>query len=152
MARMNTAAGDVQAAQAALKKIAPPAHVELRDCDVPFWDAIIGARARETWTDIDLVHAANLARTQADIEKVQKELDVEGFTIVNIRGNVMHNPKFMVLETLSRRSVALAKALHVHANATVGDARDQVPKNKRQRKMVETNRDLDDDLIAQPVH
>lgn len=115
--RCDSAAGAVRAAQAAaLGPLDPPDHVHLRDGDRPFWDAIILARARDTWTFIDLTIAANLARSQADIEKLQADIDVEGY--LSEKGRV--NPKATVLETLSRRVVALARMVHVHAEATQG--------------------------------
>lgn len=77
------------------------------------------ARARDTWTDTDLTTAANLARTQADIEHLQARLDAEGYVI---GGKV--SPVATLIETLSRRAVALSRVLHVHAQATVGRSED----------------------------
>ena len=149
--RIGTLASDVEVAQSAIVKIEPPTHVHLRECDKEFWNAIVRARATDSWTDIDLAHAANLARTQADIERVQQELDVEGFTLVNDRGTTVQNPKFSILETLSRRAVLLSKSLQVHAHATVGESRDQVPKNKAQAKARKVAEEADKDgLFARP--
>ena len=147
MAKAGTVAGDVRAAQAALTELEPPPHVALRQQDIPFWRAIVNARARDTWNDIDLAHAANLARTQADIEAIQAALDAEGFTLINERGTTVQNPKFSILETLSRRAVLLSKTLQVHAHATVGESREQVAKNKQQAKV---KRLADDSLFARP--
>ena len=153
MAKTDTAAGSVAAFQGAASDIQPPSQTTLRDRDWPFWYAIVRARAKESWTDIDLVHAANLARTQADIEKVQIELDEEGFTLVNERGTVVANPKHSILETLSRRAVALSRSLQVHAHATQGDSHQQVKKNKTQAKARESLQAVeDDDLLARPMH
>jgi phage terminase small subunit len=122
---------------AALGPLAPPAHVALRPGDAPFWKAIMEARARDTWTDADLATAATLARTQADIERVQAQADSEGFTITNSKGAVTVNPTHKVLETMSRRAVALSRALHVHAEATVGRSRDAANalQNERQAQL-----------------
>lgn len=123
--RSDSAAAAVAAAQAvALGPLKPPAHVTLRPCDGPFWVAIMEARARDTWTATDLTTAANLARTQADIERLQAEADAEGFTISGANGVPQVNPKHKLLETLSRRAVALSRVLHVHAEATVGKSED----------------------------
>jgi hypothetical protein len=149
MPKAGTVAGDVRAMQAALKELQPPPHVTLREQDWSFWGAIVAARARDTWTDVDLAHASNLARTQADIERVQRELDAEGFTLVNDRGTTVQNPKFSILETLSRRAVLLSKSLQVHAHATVGESREQTPKNKAQAKARSAQID---ELISRPVH
>ena len=152
MAKAGTIAGDLQAFHNAAKEIKPPAHVKLRPCDYPFWEAIVRARAYDTWNDVDLAHAANLARTQADIEAVQADIDAEGFTLRNERGTVVANPKHSILETLSRRAVALSRMIHVHANATVGESREQPAKNKAQAKARQIHQSNDDDLIARPTH
>lgn len=151
MAKSDTIAGAVAAFEGALTEIEPPPHIKLRDGDYPFWSAIVRARAKDTWTDIDLVHAANLARTQADIEKNQEMLDLEGFTLTNERGTVVANPRHSILETLSRRAVALSRSLQVHAHATVGDSHEAVKKNKAQANAQKTAQKIaDDSLIARP--
>lgn len=113
------------ATQAAISgPIQPPAHIKLRECDAPFWEAIIQARAADSWNAADLAHAANLARCQADIVRLQGELEAEGDTIVSARGLPVVNPKHTLVETLSRRAVSLSRALHTHAEATQGRSRD----------------------------
>ncbi len=66
------------------------------------------ARARDTWTGVDLVQAGNMARAQADIERLQQQLDTEGYTF---EGKI--NP-------LAQCTVSLSRILHVHAIATTG--------------------------------
>ena len=119
--RSDSASAAIRAAQAvALGPLPPPKHVALRLGDKPFWDGIMKSRARDTWTEIDLCTAANLARTQADIERLQKELDEVGYLLEN--GKV--NPLAALVETLSKRVVSLARALLVHSIATVGESKD----------------------------
>ena len=137
--RSDSAAAAVVAAQsAALGPLDPPAHVTLRDGDRPFWNSIMLARARDTWTAIDLTTAATLARCQADIEKLQTDLDAAGYLI---EGKA--NPLCAVIETLTRRAVALSRALHVHAEATVGRSADAAKALANERAAD----DEDDDLI-----
>lgn len=137
--RSDSASAAVQAHQnAAMGPLAPPSHIHLRDQDRPFWDAIMGARARDTWTDVDLSHAANLARCQADVMRLQQEIDVEGDML---EGEL--NPKHKLIETLSRRSVALSRMLHVHAQATVGRSEDAAKALELERQAATD----DDDLI-----
>lgn len=121
-------------ANAAAGPIEPPAHLRLRDADRPFWLAIVGARARDKWDDVDLAHAANLARTQATIEELQQVLEAEGHVITNNKGTPIANPVHSVLETLSRRAVALSRMLHVHPEAKAGESREQGKKLKKQRE------------------
>ena len=119
--RSDSASAAVRAAQAAaLGPIDPPAHVALRDGDRAFWDAIVTSRARDTWTTIDLCTAGNLARTQADIERLQSQLDTAGYVL----GDGKVNPVAALVETLTRRTVVLSRAIHVHAIATVGKSED----------------------------
>lgn len=133
--RSDSVTGAVDAMQDALAgSIEPPAHIRLRDRDRPFWDAIIASRPRSKWDECDLENAANLARCKADIERIQSELDSEGDTLVNERGTVVLNPKHTLLETLTRRCIAMSRALHVHPEAKEGRSRDQGNKVQEQRK------------------
>jgi hypothetical protein len=123
--RSDSVTAAVKAAQAAsLGPIAPPAHIRLRDIDIPYWNCIVMARAADTWTDIDLAHAANLAHAQADINRIQQELEEEADIVFNAKGTAVVNPKHALLNTLSVRSMALSAKLHVHAAATVGRSAD----------------------------
>ena len=134
-------------------EIEVPAHLSLRERDLPFWTSIVRARARDLWTDVDLNHAANLARCQADIERIQAEIDEEGDTLTNDRGTVVMNPKHSLLETLSRRSIALCRTLQVHAIATVGESKQSRGKNTAQREGQRARSQIeDDDLLAGPMH
>lgn len=145
--RSDSAAAAVAAAQSAsLGPLEPPAHVTLRPGDRPFWDAIMLARARDTWTAPDLATAASLARSQADVEVLQAAVDLEGFTIPSGNGVPIVNPKHKLLETITRRAVSLARVLHVHAEATVGRSRDagNALKNERQASL---ELEDEDDLI-----
>ena len=115
--RSDSAAAAVRAAQAAaLGPLEPPAHVALRPGDRPFWEAIMQARARDTWTGPDLVAAATLARCLADVERLQSEVNTEGDVI----GEKL-NPKHRLIETLSRRAVTLALASRVPVAALMGN-------------------------------
>lgn len=123
--RSDSTTAAVAATQAAASgPINPPAHLKLRDNDWPYWEAIVQARAAGTWNNADLALAVNLARTQADIQRLGDELEDEGDVLINARGTAVVNPKHTLLETLTRRAVALSRALHVHAEATVGRSRD----------------------------
>lgn len=113
--------------------IDPPEHVHLRDRDLPFWYSIVRARANDSWNEADLELAGNLARCKSDIERIQEEVDLEGDTLTNAKGTVVMNPKHSLLETLSRRAVALSRALHVHAEATQGRSRDTGERSKQQQ-------------------
>lgn len=139
-------ADSIEAAIAASQSrdIEPPAHVKLRESDWPFWYSIVRARVRQNWNEVDLENAANLARCKSDIERLQIEIDAEGDTVGNAKGTMVVNPKHSLIETLTRRAMALSKMLHVHAEATVGRSRSEAADNSK----VVAKGDNDDDLLA----
>ena len=147
--RSDSATAAVAAVQS-VGPIEPPAHVKLRDCDHPFWLSIVNARARENWTVTDLENAANLARCKADVERLQAEITAEGDIIVNQRGTQIVNPKHNLLETLTRRSMALSRMLHVHAEATVGEARAEKKPNQAAAAAQKAVESAVDRLIKRP--
>ena len=151
--RSDTATSRVAAVQALSKKLLPPKDVVLPpDAEVRF-NRVVRARARETWTEIDLEHAANLACCLADLERLRAEVRDEGDTIENKRGTQVMNPKHTLMEVLSRRAVALSRLLHVHADATQGRSRDTGQKTKEEKRAAEALEIVDaDDLIAPPIH
>lgn len=133
--RAGSVDGAVDALQNAyLDDIAPPETVKLRADDLPIWTAIMRARARGEWSDIDLHHAANLTRCLADIERISTELATEGDTVTNERGTQCVNRKHDILETLSRRGVSLTRLLHLHAQALMPDARKRLPARKDEQE------------------
>jgi hypothetical protein len=123
-----------------------PAHVKLRDGDAAFWDGILRARARDEWSEADLVVAAQLARCQADIEKQQEELDAEGAVVKNDRGTQVMNPRVTVLEQLARREMALMRTLRM-GGRVAGDSRDEVGRRKIQREAEMVKAELEDDEL-----
>lgn len=150
--RCDSATKAVQDFKSASEGVKLPDRVYVRDADKPFWDAIVSAKAADKWTDSDLDVAANLARCKGDIERIQCEIYEEGDILTNQRGTPVVNPKHTLLETLSRRAVALSRLLHIHPEATQGKARDQVKSNDSAKKVAQTAKSLDDDdLIARPT-
>lgn len=153
-AKAGSTSNQVQAMAAALEgPLEPPPNVTLRAVDVSFWNAIVCARARDTWTDVDLCKAANLARCQSDIERISKELQAEGDTLANDRGTMVVNPKHSLLETLTRREIAISRAIHVHAEATVGRSADAGKKLEAEKKARGDMAGLaDDGFVSRPSH
>lgn len=131
--------------------VEPPTFVRLRPEHMSYWNTITGCRA--VWTDIDLIHAANLARTLYMIEDETEMLEKEGSVIENQRGTPVMNPRHAVIEQLSRRSVTLSAKLHVHAAATIGEVENNKKKNHAKQKMNNAVKTLEDDdcLLAQPT-
>lgn len=105
--RSDSAKAAVQAHQnAAQGPIEPPSYVTLPEPCKPFWDAIVTSRPRDTWTESDLVTAANMARVQQALQDA-------------LIGSDEH-------VKLTRLAMALARSLSVHVTATVGRAADMV--------------------------
>jgi len=149
--RAGTHTTGTQTEMAGAKMPEPPAWITLPDSAVPVWYSIVCARDYTSWTSIDLEHAANLACCLADLERLRAEVRTEGDTIANERGTMVVNPKHSLMETLSRRSVALSRMLHVHAEATTGESRHQKQRSQKQREIAGAMEEhSDDDLIARP--
>lgn len=147
--RADSAASAVNAMLNAAKDvIAVPGHVKLRDGDQVFWADVVRARARDEWTDADLVVAAQLARCLHDIEKEQQDLDVEGTVIKNDKGTPVVNPRVSVLEQFARREMALMRTLRM-GGRVAGAARDEAPARKIERQSRKLRGEIEvDELLA----
>lgn len=134
---------------AALPDLEPPAHCRLRDGDRPFWDGIVRARARDEWTEADLVVAAQLARCQSDIEREQAALDGETTVVENARGTVVVNARVSVLEQFARREMALMRTLRM-GGSPAGKASDAAGARsvERQARKVRDGLMEEDELLA----
>lgn len=134
---------------AALPALRAPKFCKLRRGDKPFWGAIMASRARDTWSDTDLVVASQLARCQADIEREQRALDDESTVVENARGTRVVNARVMVLEQLARREMALMRTLRI-AGTTVGRARDENATMQVEKDAVKARAELieEDGLLA----
>ena len=145
--RSDSAASAVKAmVNAAKDVIQVPAHVKLRDGDEVFWDGVVRARARDEWTETDLVVAAQLARCLHDIEKEQSLMDSEGTVIANDKGTMVVNPRVSILEQFARREMALMRTLRMGGRAA-GAARDEAPARKIERQSRKLREELEDDEL-----
>jgi hypothetical protein len=123
------AAGTAAAALDAIQQAAagwpePPPGSGLRPTERRVWDAIMVARLPQQWAQVDLLHAANLARCLADINSNRAKLLKEGMVVKTPSGPKV-NPRHALLETLNRRAIALTRVLQLHAVATAGPKREQ---------------------------
>ena len=138
--RSDSAKAAVAAAKAAaLGPLPPPAFVRVSEAAKPFYDAIVIARPRDTWTEADLILAASLARDYAAIEELHKAIDRDGLLI---NGKV--NPACDLLDKMTRRALATGRQLKVDTIATVGKA-ETFPKAAALER--EARKQIDDDLI-----
>lgn len=144
--RSDSAKAAITAAQAAaLGPLEPPAFVRVRDSDRPVWDAIVSARQRDTWTEADLVLAAQLARAYGDIAELEELIDKQGM----IQGDQI-NPACTLLDKVSRRALAIARQLKIDAISVVGKAQD-INKGAALERNARQGIDDDDGLIPRTV-
>ena len=152
--RSDSATGAVAAMQEAAVVVSAPASVRLKPEHLPFFDTIVRARAPGEWSEVDLLHAANLSRTLSDIERLSDEVATEGDTVTNARGTMIANAKHGLLEILSRRAFALTKLLQIHSVARNGPTENLAKKRgavKAAREtLAHTEAEDDDDLLARP--
>jgi hypothetical protein len=145
----NTINGHLDAMRAASQPFPEcPDHLMLPDAAKPFWEAIMASRGSAEWDGASMMQAALLARTQAQIEQENAALDVEGSIIRNGRGNPMINPRALVLQQLTTRSLALMRGLRLTGT---GKRRDVLKARALENEMRMTLEDLDPDgLLARP--
>lgn len=123
----------------------PPQHLDVQA--MKFWPAIVTAKRRAAWTDADLVLAATIARDLAAIEALAEALASEGHILTDARGKKYAHPAANLLDQATRRSVATARALQIHAIATTGKTDHQGKKNEAARDLANKIGAADDDLI-----
>lgn len=147
--RSDSAASAVKAMlDAAKDDLRPPGHVRLRDGDEPFWIGVVRARARDEWTETDLVVAAQLARCLHDIEREQVCLDLEGSVVTNDKGTQIVNPRVSVLEQYARREMALMRTLRMGGKVPGEDPRSQSGARRVERQSRKVKDELVDELLA----
>ena len=119
-----------------------PAQMHLSEAALLYWPAVVAGRAREDWNPIDLVLAARLALTQADISSETDTLAQEGFVI---EGRA--NPRATVVEALVKRELALLRSLRMTGAAT-GERKEALLNNRDLERRATRVYDDFDDLIA----
>jgi hypothetical protein len=135
-------------ANAAKGALQPPGYVTITDSALPYFDAVVRARARDEWAECDLVVASQLAQCMADMADEDAELRIEGKVVTNDRGTQIMNPRTTVLEQLARREMALMRTLRM-GGRIAGDSRDQAGTRKIERESRKLREELEeDDLLA----
>ena len=120
--------------------------MNLRDGDRVFWVGVIRARARDEWTETDLVVAAQLARCLADIEREQLLLDSEGTIARTDKGTQIVNPRVSVLEQFARREMALMRTLRM-GGTPVGDVKALTKQRGVERQSRRAKQELEEDAL-----
>jgi hypothetical protein len=125
----------------------PPAHVKLRPWDMPFWDAIIRQRARDDWTEVDLVVAAQLARTQADIETESALLETEGTIGTGGQKQDVVSPRLSVVGLLCKREMALLRTLRLGGVGNAANAAERRRLERQAESLAAESVDSEDDRL-----
>ena len=141
--RSDSSARAITAMQAVRQDPPPvPAQMQLSEAALLYWPAILAGRAREDWGAVDLVLAARLARTQADISSETDTLAREGFVL---EGRA--NPRATVVEALVKRELALLRSLRMTGTAT-GQRKEAIQNNRDIERRAARVYEGFDDLIA----
>jgi hypothetical protein len=102
---------------------------------------IVSARCRDEWSAADLALAAQLARTQADIEAETRLLHAEGTLL-----GAAINPRAVVVDQLIKRQLAMLRSLRM-TGRVAGDTRDELGRRQTARKARKLRDDLKDDPL-----
>lgn len=147
--RADSAASAVKAMVNASKSdLQPPEHNPITASAMPYWIGVVRARARDEWSEVDLVVAAQLAQCQADMAEEDEQLRLEGRVVKNDKGTQVMNPRTTVLEQIARREMALMRTLHIGGRIS-GDTRDMQGARKTERASRKIKEELEDDgLLA----
>lgn len=152
--RSDSATSAIDAMKNAAKKpLVPPKQCPLRKEDLPFWNSIITSRSREEWTEVDLVIAAQLARTQADYEAEHTLLYQERPIEYDQHGRSFVNARCRYIDLLAKKQLALMRALRIAGIA--GTPRDNLTKRQLEQQAREIRAGLmddedEDELLARP--
>lgn len=125
-----------------------PPHIDLPTGAMPFWRAIVGARSKKEWSSFQLTLAAQLARTQYEIELRTELMERDGVIVHTSRENPMLNPLHGAIDALTRRQLALVRSLQL---AGVGDPRTQANRDKAYQQAQAVREELaaeDEGLLA----
>lgn len=150
--RIDSAAAAVEVMAAAARDLSPPAHVFLRPGDMPFWDSVIAEKPKSEWTEGDLIVAASLARTMADVEMLSTmSVGQRGTTKGKVKSTFVIK-SIGAVDKLARRIVTLRRALGLDNRAKNGEQRD-VNQRRAHAMGLEADRAAldEDDLIARPT-
>lgn len=124
--RSDSATAALKAAKnAAMGPLMPPAHVQISAAAMPDYIAVVRARARDEWSEMDLIVAAQLAECVARQREHDALLLAEGDVIENAKGTMVANPRVSILEQLARRQMAYMRSLQMGGRVpgTAGDKR-----------------------------
>lgn len=146
--RSDSADAQMKAAKnAALGDPTPPGHVQISADALDDYRAIVRARARDEWTEYDLIVAAQMAECIAKQRDYDARVALDGEVIKNDRGTLVANPMVGMLERLAGRQLAYTRILQMGGRVpgTAGDKR----KKQAGRQLERTARDLAEEVAKE---
>lgn len=158
MAPRKTRSDSATAAINAAKNVAlgdplPPMHVQVSAEAFDDYRAIVRARARDEWSEYDLIVAAQMAECIAKQREYEEKIMVDGEVIKNERGTLVANPMVGMLERLAGRQLAYTRILQMGGRVpgTAGDKRKKQAGRQLERgarRAAEEAAEQDDGLLA----
>jgi hypothetical protein len=152
--RSDSAAAALRAAKnAAMADLMPPAHVQISADAMPDFHAIVRARARNEWSELDLIVAAQLAECILRQREQDALLLLEGDVIENAKGTMVANPRVAMLANLAGRQMAYMRTLQMGGRVpgTAGDKRKKQNGRQLEREARQAREEAeaeDDGLLA----
>ena len=143
----NSVAGALETFASAQDVLVSP--LTLTDREKQFFDMITDSRETSTWTASDLYNAAALAKVRRRVEELNDDLDAEGCTLYNERGNPISNPKFTALTQLMGQMSSLTRLLGLaSSDRGLGDAAQQKRNRADASARAIIGKVAQDDLLA----
>jgi phage terminase small subunit len=136
---------------AAVITITPPEKLKLDADELEVFDEIIAEFATVDWSRHSIRLAAMLARTMNMMQKAQDEVNTDGFTVTNARGNEAMNPAMSAMNMMASQIMSMRRTLALHA--TAGSSKADKGKQAGHHKKQEENNPLEDDeedLLQRP--
>lgn len=132
---------------AAAGELDPPEHISVPEKALPFWRAIIRARAREDWLAAPSLMnaAANLAWTQWQIDNARRQID--GGSPID-EGTTAAQLGSMLLK-MQRLEMGYLRVLQQHGRGVGGESRAVSRRTNGEHELLDDN-PMDDDLLARP--
>jgi len=127
----------------------PKAPVELSADEGKFFEMIVRSREVTTWSDWDLMLAANMAMVQVQYAEAMANIKRDGRTLINDRGTPITNPETGALNQLSSSLRAFTAQLGLAASQRGISGDKQASRNQAEvaaRKVIQ--KAAADDLLA----
>ena len=128
--KKSTATNQAKTFEDATKTHPPP--VKLDQDELRVFHALVASKEWDTWSDNDLLIAADIAKIQVEMDQLKTQYRAEGHKIVQPNGNEAVNPTFVVWEKLAAKRLQLTRALGLSASQRGQTSSDQKGRNKQQ--------------------